>query len=436
MKPPHLRRSASQLYSRAPSAHPNPPAELAKNGGKAPVWGRAARRNENMSSESKYVIRATIRVDTDIQRKDVIGAIFGQTEGLLGEGLQLRKLQSTGRISHVDVSLNKNKGRTQGQIELSTSLDQVSAAVIGAALETIDRVGPGKASIRVKEIENIQSAKRDHIIDRAKVLLLEIVSTGAGESKNILDEVKSVLTLDTEIEFAEMTAGPNIKESDGLIIVEGRNDVRNLLKFGFKNAIATMGSGIKPELIELAASKKVVTAFMDGDRGGSLLLLELDGKLGKSLTHVALAPRSREVEHLEGKVITKCMTQKETASKVVSRIRTKEQKADDASVGKGRPSLEAPEEVKKWSPFLDGLKRNHAVIVLDDGSSSDPIGPKDLEEALNKSDGAQGIVFSGKVSNRIFELAAGAGIVNVVGKTIGPVSLKLGVQAYSASDLN
>ena len=158
MKPPCLRRTASQLYSRAPCAHPNPPARLAKNGGKAPVWGRVARRKENMSSESKYVIRATIRVDTDIQRKDVIGAIFGQTEGLLGEGLQLRKLQSTGRISHVDVNLNKNKGRTQGQIELSTSLDQVSAAVIGAALETIDRVGPGKASIRVKEIENIQSA--------------------------------------------------------------------------------------------------------------------------------------------------------------------------------------------------------------------------------------------------------------------------------------
>ena len=389
-----------------------------------------------MSSESKYVIRATIRVDTDIQRKDVIGAIFGQTEGLLGEGLQLRKLQSTGRISHVDVNLNKNKGRTQGNIELSTSLDQVSASVIGAALETIDRVGPGKASIRVKEIENIQSAKRDHVIDRAKELLLGIVSSGAGESKNILDEVRSVLTLDTEIEFAEMTAGPNVEESDALIIVEGRNDVRNLLKFGFKNAIATMGSGIKPELVKLAATKKMVTAFMDGDRGGRLLLLEIDGKLGKSLTHVALAPRSREVEHLEGKVITKCLTQKETASKTVSRIRTQEQKADDASVGKGRPSLEAPDEVKNWSPFFDGLKRNQAIIVLEDGSGSDPISAKNIGEALSSAEGAQGLVFAGKVSDRIFELAAGAGIVTVVGKTIGPVSLKLGVQAYSASDLN
>jgi|TARA_B100001079_G_scaffold112239_1_gene96565 DNA primase len=408
---------------------------LAKNGGKAPVWGRAARRIENMS-EGKYVIHATIRAEGTVARKDVIGAIFGQTEGLLGEGLQLRKLQQTARIGHVDVNLNNNKGRSQGRIALPSSLDQVSTAVIGAALETIDRVGNSKATMKVTEIENIQSAKRDHIIDRAKELLLAIVNSGTDESRNIIDEVKAVLTLDTEIEFAEMTAGPNVQASDSLIIVEGRNDVRNLLKYGIKTAIATMGSGIKPELVELAASKKVVTAFMDGDRGGRLLLLEIEGKLGKSLTHVALAPRSREVEHLEGKVVTKCLNQKETASRIVSRIKTEEAKSDDASVGKGNASLEAPDEVKNWSPFLDGLKRNQAVIVLDDGSGSDPISPKNLEEALNNSDGAQGIVFSGKVSNRIFELAAGAGIANVVGKTVGPESLKLGVQAYSASDLN
>ena len=387
-------------------------------------------------SEGKYVIHATIRAEGTVARKDVIGAIFGQTEGLLGEGLQLRKLQQTARIGHVDVNLNNNKGRSQGRIALPSSLDQVSTAVIGAALETIDRVGNSKATMKVTDIENIQSAKRDHIIDRAKELLLAIVNSGTDESRNIIDEVKAVLTLDTEVDFAEMTAGPNAESSDSLIIVEGRNDVRNLLKYGIKTAIATMGSGIKPELVELAASKKVVTAFMDGDRGGRLLLLEIEGKLGKSLTHVALAPRSREVEHLEGKVVTKCLNQKETASRIVSRIKTEEAKSDDASVGKGNASLEAPDEVKNWSPFLDGLKRNQAVIVLDDGSGSDPISPKNLEEALNNSDGAQGIVFSGKVSNRIFELAAGAGISNVVGKTVGPESLKLGVQAYSASDLN
>ena len=388
-----------------------------------------------MSTEGKYVIHATIRVDGTVARKDVVGAIFGQTEGLLGEGLQLRKLQRTGRIGHVDVNLNNNKGRVQGQIEVSSSLDQVQTAVIGAALETIDRIGPCKAKISVKQIENIRSAKRDTVIERAKELLLGIVSSASGESTNILDEVRSVLTLDTEIEFEEMTAGPNVRNSDAIIIVEGRNDVRNLLKFGINNAIATMGSGIKPQLAELASKKKTVTAFLDGDRGGKLLLLEISGTLGKSLTHVAFAPQSREVEHLEGKVVTKCLGQKEPASKAVARTQPEVQKDDDASVGKGKPSLEAPDDVKEWAPLMDGLKRNQTVIVLGDGSGSKPLSPKDLESALGETEGAQGLVFSGKVSDRIYELASGAGINNVIGKTVGPQSLKLGVQAYSIRDL-
>ena len=339
-----------------------------------------------MTSEGKYVIHATIRTESGVvARKDVVGAIFGQTEGLLGEDLQLRKLQRTGRIGHVDVSLNNNKGRVNGTIEVSSSLDQVSTAVIGAALETIDRIGPCKAIIKVSQIENIRSAKRESVIDRAKQLLLSIVNSASSESKNILDEVKTVLTLDTEVDYSEMTAGPNIEEGDALIIVEGRNDVRNLLKFGIKNAIATMGSGIKPELIKLAGKKKTVTAFVDGDRGGKLLLLEISGKLGKSLTHVAVAPQSREVEHLEGKVITKCLNQKETAAKFVSRVQTELQKDDDATVGRGNASLEAPEEIKTWAVHFEGLKRNQAVIINEDGSKSNPIGAKDLEKALNRS---------------------------------------------------
>ena len=390
-----------------------------------------------MTSEGKYVIHATIRTESGVvARKDVVGAIFGQTEGLLGEDLQLRKLQRTGRIGHVDVSLNNNKGRVNGTIEVSSSLDQVSTAVIGAALETIDRIGPCKAIIKVSQIENIRSAKRESVIDRAKQLLLSIVNSASSESKNILDEVKTVLTLDTEVDYSEMTAGPNIEEGDALIIVEGRNDVRNLLKFGIKNAIATMGSGIKPELIKLAAKKKTVTAFVDGDRGGKLLLLEISGKLGKSLTHVAVAPQSREVEHLEGKVITKCLNQKETAAKFVSRVQTELQKDDDATVGRGNASLEAPEEIKTWATHFEGLKRNQAVIINEDGSISNPIGAKDLEKALSESQNAQGLVFAGRVSDRIFELASGAGIPCVVGNSVGNQTLKLGVQAFSTSDLS
>ena len=387
-----------------------------------------------MTNEGKYVIHATIRTDGTVARKDVVGAIFGQTEGLLGEELQLRKLQRTGRIGHVDVILHQNKGKVNGEIQLSSSIDQVSTAVIGAALETIDRIGPCKAVIKVKKIENITSVKKDTVIDRAKELLLDIVNSGADESKNILDEVRSVLNLGKEADYKGMTAGPNVTKSEAIIIVEGRNDVRNLLKYDIKNAIATMGSGIMPELVTLAKSKKTVTAFLDGDRGGKLLLMELEGKIGKSLTHVAFAPTSREVEHLEMKVVTKALTQKETAGKVVARIKTEINKDDDRAVGRGR-EVAAPDEVKAWAGMLDGLSRNHAVIVQEDGSGSEPIGARSLETALTDSSGAQGLVFAGKVTARIFDLASGAGIENVLGSSVGKVTRKSGVQAYSADDL-
>ena len=388
-----------------------------------------------MANEGKYMIHATIRADGTVARKDVVGAIFGQTEGLLGEDLQLRKLQRTGRIGHVDVNLNNNKGRVKGEIIMSSSIDQVSTAVIGAALETIDRIGPCKAVIRVQRIENVNSAKRDTVIDRAKTLLMGMIESGADESRNILDEVRSVLTVDTEVEFSGMTAGPNVKDSEAIIIVEGRNDVRNLLKFGIKNAIATMGSGIKPELIELASKKKSVTAFLDGDRGGRLLLMEISGSLGKSLTHVAMAPQSREVEHLEGKVVTKCLNQKEVANKVVSRVSTALSKEDDASVGRRSAALEAPDEVKGWADKMDGLKTNNAIIILEDGSASEPVGARKLQDALAHAEGAQGLVFAGKVTDRIFDLASGAGIGNVLGKNVGKDTLMGGVQAFSVKDL-
>ena len=156
---------------------------------------------------------------------------------------------------------------------------------------------------------------------------------------------------------------------------------------------------------------------------------------GKSLTHVAFAPTSREVEHLEMKVVTKALSQKETAGKVVARIKTEINKDDDRAVGRGQEALTAPDEVKAWAEMLDGLPQNQAVIVQEDGSGSDPIGAGKLKETLADSTGAQGLVFGGKVTARIFDLASGAGIENVLGRSVGKVTRKSGVQAYAAEDL-
>ena len=386
--------------------------------------------------KAKYMIHATIKADGTIQRKDVVGAIFGQTEGLLGEELQLRKLQRTGRIGHVDVELNSNKGKVSGEILLPSSLDQVSTAVVGAALETIERIGPCKATIKVARIENIHSVKRDTVIDRAKDLLLNIVNEGSNDSKSILDEVRSVLTLGTETNIAGMTCGPNAKESEALIIVEGRNDVRNLLKFGIKNAIATMGANVKDELIALAKKKSNVTAFCDGDRGGKLLLMELSGALGKSLTHVAMAPESREVEHLEGKVVTKCLNQKEAATKAISRIKAQLEADDNGATpaGKSNGSVEVPDNIREWSAHMGDLKKNTAILILEDGSASEPIGASKLAEFAEGVEGAQCLIVNSKISARMVEIAEVGAIPSVLGSAAGTGESD-SVQTYAMSDL-
>ena len=386
--------------------------------------------------KAKYMIHATIKADGTIQRKDVVGAIFGQTEGLLGEELQLRKLQRTGRIGHVDVNLNSNKGKVSGEILLPSSLDQVSTAVVGAALETIERIGPCKATIKVARIENIHSVKRDTVIDRAKDLLLNIVNEGSNDSKSILDEVRSVLTLGTETNISGMTCGPNAADSEALIIVEGRNDVRNLLKFVIKNAIATMGANVKDELVELAKGKSNVTVFVDGDRGGKLLLMELSGALGKSLTHVAIAPESREVEHLEGKVVTKCLNQKETATKAVSRIKA-QLKADDdggAPAGKSNGAVDVPDNIREWSAHMGELKKNFGLLILEDGSASEPIAGSKLAEYAEGVEGAQCLIVNSKISARMIEIAEVGAIPSVLGSSSGAGGSD-SVETYAMSDL-
>ena len=387
--------------------------------------------------KAKYMIHATIKADGTIQRKDVVGAIFGQTEGLLGEELQLRKLQRTGRIGHVDVELNSNKGKVSGVIRLPSSLDQVSTAVVGAALETIERIGPCKATIKVASIENIHSVKRDTVIDRAKDLLLGIVNEGSNDSKSILDEVRSVLTLGTETNIAGMTCGPNAKDSEALIIVEGRNDVRNLLKFGIKNAIATMGANVKDELVELAKKKSNVTAFCDGDRGGKLLLMELSGALGKSLTHIAMAPESREVEHLEGKVVTKCLNQKEAATKAIARIKAQLEADDDGGArksGTSNGSRDIPDNIREWSVHMGELKKNNAILILEDGSASEPIGASKLAEFAEGVEGAQCLIVNSKISERMVEIAEVGAIPSVLGSAAGKGKSD-SVQTYSMSEM-
>ncbi len=385
---------------------------------------------------AKYMIRVNVKLDGQGQRKDIIGAIFGQTEGLMPEALDLRKLQRSGRIGHIDVTLESKKGRVSGLIEIPSTLENVESAIIGAALETIERIGPSKASLKVIEIINIRSDKRLEMVERAKDLLLDIVNMREAESGNLIEEVRSVLTTSEVTVYGdtEMTCGPNVEDSDALIIVEGRNDVLNLAKSGIKNAIAVMGSGVPDALVELASGKAQVTAFLDGDRGGKMIALELAGALEKSLTRIAFAPPGREVEYLEKKLVGKHLGQAEAASKVVRRLQADVDR--DNARGKGRGKGKAsprdiPDEIKGYAEQMPAARK--AVFILEDGSVSDAIGASKLAEFAAENEGAQALVINSSASARVVEIANTAGIPVVVATKSG--GGKDGVEVYGVDEL-
>ena len=258
---------------------------------------------------TKYLIKARLTADGIVEKPDVVGAIFGQTEGLLGEELDLRDLQKSGRIGRIEVDVTSKSGKSDGIVYISSSLDQVETAILASALETIDRVGPCKAGIKVLGLEDVRISKREKVIERAKELLNDLIKQSKGTSVDITDNVRQSIQVEEITSYGKdkCPAGPNVKDSEAIIIVEGRSDVLNLLKSGIKNAIAVEGTNI-PETVQDLSREKVCTAFVDGDRGGELILRELFQVA--EVDFVARAPRAHEVEELTTKQIIKCLRNK------------------------------------------------------------------------------------------------------------------------------
>ena len=247
--------------------------------------------------------------DGIVDKPDVVGAIFGQTEGLLGDELDLRDLQKSGRIGRIEVDVQSKSGKSEGIVLVSSSLDQVETAILASALETIDRVGPCKAGMRVLGIEDVRVSKREQVVERAKELLNDLIKQRKGKSSDLTESIRQSIQVEEITTYGKdhCPAGPAVKDSEAIIIVEGRSDVLNLLRAGVKNAIAVEGTNI-PETVQELSRERVATAFVDGDRGGELILRELFQVA--EVDFVARAPRAHEVEELSPKQLTKCLRNK------------------------------------------------------------------------------------------------------------------------------
>ena len=265
-----------------------------------------------MEDTAKYLIHADFLADGVVERSDVVGAVFGQTEGLLGDDLDIRELQQSSKLGRIDVEVRHESGQSVGEITIASSLDRVETATLAAALEAIERIGPSHAAVEVSRIEDVRAAKRRTVVDRAKELLATAFDEGVMDSDAILDEVRESIRVEDITEYAGYPAGPHVATSDAIIVVEGRSDVLTLLKYGVKNAIAVEGTNV-PEAVADLTDGKTVTAFLDGDRGGDLIRRELE-QVG-DLDYVAIAPDGKSVEDLTRAEVDAALRNKVPASR-------------------------------------------------------------------------------------------------------------------------
>lgn len=382
----------------------------------------------------KYMVRARIEVDGVVDKHDIIGAIFGQTEGLFGSELDLKELQDKGRMGRISVETRQQGSKIVGEILIPSNLDRVETALIAAMLEFVDRVGPFNAKVKIIDIVDVRREKVKRIVERAKEILQSMIKEKEIDIKEVIQDIES------SVRVAELTyygperlpAGPDVDKSDTIIVVEGRADVINLLRYGYRNVIALEGArGEIPEtIVNLSKSKKIV-AFLDGDRAGDMILKELM-RVAK-IDMVARAPLGREVEELTGKEIAKALKNAVPLEAYLQQLpKEAVEKVEEARTAAAVTIPEAesvgeiviPDSVVKTIDSLRGTLES--IVYNKDWSEVIRIPVKDLVDRLIGDDikEAYAVVMDGVITQRLVDIASAKGVNILIGARIGAISKK------------
>ncbi|NIC00007.1 DNA primase DnaG [Halobacterium sp. R2-5] len=434
-----------------------------------------------MEDTAKYLIHADFVADGVVERTDVVGAAFGQTEGLLGDDLDIRDLQDSAKLGRIDVSVDSEGGQSFGTITIASSLDRVETATLAAALEAVERIGPCRAQVEVERIEDVRAAKRREIVDRAKELLASAFDEGAIDSEDILREVRESVRVEDVTEYEGLPAGPNVATSDAVLVVEGRADVVNLLQYGIKNGVAVEGTNVPDAVADLTADR-TATAFLDGDRGGDLILRELQ-QVG-DLDYVARPPTGESVEDLSRQAVDVALREKtpvdaavpvsgseddedeaaadasaepaEAADASVATVEASPDEATAATDGSATPAPAAgggsastvqsePESPAEPAEPAPKTVADHVEAVVGAGTirllsdDLDVLSEGDADGAVETLDAAETVprivVVDGSVTQRLLDVAAQRGVAKLVGTSTGEfVKQPASVRVHTADD--
>ena len=384
---------------------------------------------------TKYLIHAQITANGIVEKPDVVGAVFGQTEGLLSNDLDLRELQRTGRIGRIQVNIHSNSGRAKGEIVIPSSLDRVETAILAASLVTINRVGPYEAEIQTLKVEDVRAVKREQVVNRAKEIYKNMVESVGPESMKMIEEVREAMRVHEISEYGEdrLPAGPSIHTSDAIIVVEGRSDVLNLLKYGIKNTVAVEGVSVPKSIGELS-KKRTTTAFVDGDRGGELILKELL-QIG-DVDFITRAPKGKEVEDLEKDEALIALRNKVPTAQFLAthnlfnerngnkrdnrRSDRRHKKQHQKFSQRDQPPIEEPviedDEVSLMKDMLKEFEGTGSGAILDEALNvSKEVEVEEIYEEIKNIDGtADTVIFDGVISQRLVDVASQKGIKKLV----------------------
>ena len=385
---------------------------------------------------TKYLIHAQITANGIVEKPDVVGAVFGQTEGLLINDLDLRELQRTGRIGRIQVNIHSNSGRAKGEIVIPSSLDRVETAILAASLETINRVGPCEAEIQTTKVEDVRAVKREQVVNRAKEIYKNMVESVGPTSIKMIEEVREAMRVHEISEYGEdrLPAGPSIHTSDAIIVVEGRSDVLNLLKYGIKNTVAVEGVSVPHSIGELS-KKRTTTAFVDGDRGGELILKELL-QIGE-VDYITRAPKGKEVEDLEKDEVLVALRDKVPTAQFLATTnilndsnnnnnRKKENNKHHNKKHQKYNRNEKPQQVKEpeieddeVSLMKDMLKEFEGTgcgAILDEAlNMTKEVEVENIYEEIKNIEGnVDTVIFDGVISQRLVDAASEKGIKKLV----------------------
>ena len=382
-------------------------------------------------STTKYMVVARFDVEGVVEKPDVIGAIFGQTEGLFGPELDLRELQKSGRIGRIEIQLESRQDRTYGTITIPSSLDKTSTAIIAAAIQSVDRIGPCLAKVTLDKVADIREDKRRQILDKAKDILRTWVVEESPSTDEMVKQVSGIIRGSDVASYGpdHLPSGPDVGSSPSIILVEGRADVVLLLRCGIRNAIGIEGTKIPQTIIDICKTKET-TAFLDGDRGGDLILKEL--MQVAPVDYVTRATLGKEVEELTPKEIMKCLREKvpvETGRPEQSQPRQIPQRVEPQIVQRP-PPVQLPANLVAKAKELRGTLEG---VVLDQGHNEMgrlPVSELASKLALSPDNGGfQGvetIVFDGVVTQRVVDLAEEHGVKLIVGDRIAELTRRPG----------